>query len=994
MKKLFPILWSVLLCMAGCTNEDVAEVPVAESSIQATFEKQASRLAVGEGNALTWSTGDAFKMFNGTGENSVWTLQGTGGSEDGLFTGEKLERIAGAAFPASDATSFTNGVLTMTLPATLTYKAGVCNLPMWASFNSLDAAISFKHLGALLKVDFTNMPAGYNKLVVTADRALAGTFTTSLSQTEPVLNPASEGTMNRIEISFDASASEEDKLFYIPLPVGVYGSINISISNGENTLSIADWRDRTIVRKKVYVASVAYRTSAAETPAQITEELEELTYVTLEITNKIKAEDGNIAIPAEATKIGLNFVEVPVTTVEKPLTIVETAATEGTELNISIPESTEDAYLTLDMPTTTVNVESGKYGKIIARTASQTLVIGEDTEVKDLVILAGNVVLNGGKVTGSITRDAANQDKVTYIYLNGESSLEGITVGEDIVEPDYLTFDAQSAQTLTLSKAVETLEYSVNGGVWTTLGTNTVTFGGEEMGNLRLRGKNPNGTSLSDNPTECGTVKFGDENVTVSCTGDIRTLVDYENYANDALDTSKARFTRLFYGCKVLTSAPKLPATVLAEKCYYYMFGDCTTLTTAPELPATTMANSCYERMFTNCTALTEAPALPATTLANRCYAGMFMNCTALVSAPKLPATTLASGCYNSMFSRCSALSSAPELPAVTMMESCYHGMFDSCAALTEAPELPATTLANGCYYLMFARCTGLTKAPELPATTLVNNCYYSMFMNCTALTEAPELPATTLADYCYYYMFNGCSGLTKASALPATTLANSCYYGMYQYCKSLTSAPKLPATTLANYCYAFMFDDCKMLTSAPELPATVLTEGCYRWMLAYSGITEAPALPATTLAKRCYDNMFQACANITKAPELPATTLADYCYNGMFFKCTSLTEAPELPATTLANYCYTTMFKECTALTKAPELPATTLANQCYGSMFYNCTNLSEATMLATNISANNSLTDWLTGTASTGTLYKNSDLTDVSALGAPEGWTVKDKE
>lgn len=750
MKKLFPVLWSVLLCMAGCTSEDVAEAPVTKESIQATFEKQASRLAIGEGNALTWSTGDAFKMFNSTGENSVWTLEGTGGSEEGIFTGETPEGfLVGAAFPASDATSFTNGVLTMELPATLTYKAGVCNLPMWASFNSLDAAISFKHLGALLKVDFTDMPAGYNKLAVTADRALAGIFTASLSQTEPVLNPASEGTVNSIEVSFDASASEADKLFYIPLPAGVYGSINISISNGENTLSIADWRDRAIARKKVYVASVAYRTSTAETPAQITDELEELTDVTLEITNEIKAEDGNIAIPAEATKIGLNFVEVPVTTSEKPLTIVETAATEGAELNISIPESIEEAYLTLDMPTTTVNVESGKYGKIVARTASQTLVIGEGTEVKDLVILAGNVVLNGGKVTGSITRDTANQDEVTYIYLNGESSLEGITVGEGIVEPDYLTFDAQSAQTLTLSKAVETLEYSVNGGVWTTLGTNTVTFGGEEAGTLRLRGKNPNGTAHSEKYGEYATIKFGDENVSVSATGDIRTLVDYENYANDALDTSNARFIRLFDGCKVLTSAPTIPTTTLAEKCYYFMFNNCTSLTEAPVLPAITATSSCYERMFANCTALTSAPALPATTLAYRCYSGMFQNCKALISAPVLPATKIASGCYNSMFTGCSALVSAPALPAITMMESCYHGMFASCTALTEAPALPATTLAYGCYYLMFMSCTNLTEAPVLPATTLAERAYYGMFMNSSRLNTVTMLATDITANEC-----------------------------------------------------------------------------------------------------------------------------------------------------------------------------------------------------------------------------------------------------
>ena len=32
--------------------------------------------------------------------------------------------------------------------------------------------------------------------------------------------------------------------------------------------------------------------------------------------------------------------------------------------------------------------------------------------------------------------------------------------------------------------------------------------------------------------------------------------------------------------------------------CYYSMFSDCSSLTQAPELPATTLANKCYFRMF------------------------------------------------------------------------------------------------------------------------------------------------------------------------------------------------------------------------------------------------------------------------------------------------------------------------------------------------------------------------------------------------------------
>ena len=65
--------------------------------------------------------------------------------------------------------------------------------------------------------------------------------------------------------------------------------------------------------------------------------------------------------------------------------------------------------------------------------------------------------------------------------------------------------------------------------------------------------------------------------------------------------------------------------------------------------------------MFDSCTALTAAPVLPATTLANNCYYDMFYGCSNLSSAPSiLPATTLMSMCYYQMFRGCASLTAAP----------------------------------------------------------------------------------------------------------------------------------------------------------------------------------------------------------------------------------------------------------------------------------------------------------------------------------------------
>ena len=446
------------------------------------------------------------------------------------------------------------------------------------------------------------------------------------------------------------------------------------------------------------------------------------------------------------------------------------------------------------------------------------------------------------------------------IKRNTVANLGSVKLADLMVIP-YVTFTAASEQAILVALAygVTGFQYSVNNDPWQDIvrGKGKIVFGGTK-GSFRLRGISPNGTT---NNGSTSIIKFYN-NVNVSCSGDIRTLVDYRNYLY--ANTDQARFSFLFENCTCLTSAPDLPAMTLADGCYSSMFSGCTGLTSAPELPATTLASDCYNSMFLDCTGLTSVPDLSATTLAEMCCYNMFSGCVGLTLAPDLPATTLASHCYISMFSGCTGLTSAPDLPATTLASHCYNSMFSGCTGLTSAPELPATTLAGGCYRLMFSGCTGLTSAPELPAMTLAGGCYSYMFSGCTGLTSAPELPATTLASSCYRNMFSGCTGLTSAPDLPATTLTGSCYRNMFSGCTGLTSAPDLPAMTLASYCYNSMFSGCTGLTSAPELPATTLASYCYNSMFSgCTGLTSAPVLPATNLSAKCYDSMFSGCTNL-----------------------------------------------------------------------------------------------------------------------------------
>ena len=303
---------------------------------------------------------------------------------------------------------------------------------------------------------------------------------------------------------------------------------------------------------------------------------------------------------------------------------------------------------------------------------------------------------NSYTINLTVGRNVAN---ITGITINEWASGSAIGTDEEADLVPYVTFSAESEQTFKINFQPQSwytafslgegdyFEYSVGGGKWTRFTStisneNAVAFGGAK-GNLRLRGKSSNGTAVSN--TECSTISFGNTTA-VSCTGDIRTLIDYESYASAS--TENARFCYLFNNCTALTTAPELPAMTLADNCYFGMFYNCSSLTTAPKLPAQTLKDRCYCYMFTGCSSLTTAPELSSMTLDVYCYAQMFQNCTNLTIAPELPATELKEACYYATFVGCTSLKTAPVLHATTLVQGCYEKIFNDCPALENVTML------------------------------------------------------------------------------------------------------------------------------------------------------------------------------------------------------------------------------------------------------------------------------------------------------------------
>ena len=319
--------------------------------------------------------------------------------------------------------------------------------------------------------------------------------------------------------------------------------------------------------------------------------------------------------------------------------------------------------------TSTINIKPLQNGEGGIGTTYTALVIPGEVEGK--LYFTTEESTETPLVVKTGTLEASKSYTYNLIVGKNKVTIGGVTVadwGTDKIDGGkaeeyipYVTFTAEKAQKFMMKTNgnynISGLEYSVNFGDWTTVEANKeVTFGGTN-GDLRLRGTNTDGTASALD--KYSTITFTDSNVPVACTGDIRTLLDWDNYTT--VNTENARFIKLFENCSVLTSAPELPATSLADNCYYCMFLGCTNLKSAPKLPAKALANQCYDSMFSGCKNLKTAPKLPAKTSRMYCYTGMFSGCTNLKSA-ELSIEFLYRGCCSSMFYNCTNLSSVTML--------------------------------------------------------------------------------------------------------------------------------------------------------------------------------------------------------------------------------------------------------------------------------------------------------------------------------------------
>ena len=236
--------------------------------------------------------------------------------------------------------------------------------------------------------------------------------------------------------------------------------------------------------------------------------------------------------------------------------------------------------------------------------------------------------------SSSISQDWLNGVSETgTFYKNPDATWDQtITKGNDTVptgwnittlsEPEYLKFTTvdDNGSTYAFSKAG--LEYSIDGGAWTTLEANTNTPNVPKDSNIRFRG------NLTTNGSEgIGTFSSSGK---FDAEGDLMTLLYGEYYVGQTGKFADYMFTAMFRFTKIVNAYNLVIPYNSGSYSYscYYMFNFCSELEVAPkELKGDTyVGNYSFFQMFGNCKKLTKTPIIWYTFPAYNAMDTMFVN--------------------------------------------------------------------------------------------------------------------------------------------------------------------------------------------------------------------------------------------------------------------------------------------------------------------------------------------------------------------------------
>lgn len=244
-------LAAAAILFAGCSQEQITPSINGKDgkviTITANAEAPVSTKAtVTDKGVIAWSEGDQIGVFDIAKSTVTPFTYVSGSNKDFSATVAEGTSLDFAVAPYSeDEAVLDNGEFSIVFPGAYeNYVPGTTNAPMIATSaveSNGSYTFNFKHLAALAKVTYKNVPVGTKTFYLEADNAIAGenSYNSTAEATEFTTPTTKAAKDVMLDLASAVTEPNQTMSFYVPIPVGTYANFKVSLLDaGSNTISL------------------------------------------------------------------------------------------------------------------------------------------------------------------------------------------------------------------------------------------------------------------------------------------------------------------------------------------------------------------------------------------------------------------------------------------------------------------------------------------------------------------------------------------------------------------------------------------------------------------------------------------------------------------------------------------------------------------------------------------------------------------------------------
>lgn len=288
MKKVLSRLVMSAMMLCACAQEELP-VPHQDSAegrvFEATFEDNATRTYIEEGNLLRWNAGDRISLFDANTLNRQYQFDGETGDNSGTFsivdkpygTGNDLSANY-AVYPYSPDVKITEtGIFTLTLPSSQTYAEnsfGHGANPMVAVTKNIDDTfLKFRNIAGYLKIQLYGDDITVKSISLTGNdhEGLAGKASVAAAYGQDPVVTMSDNTEETIVLDCGegvkvGTSSQTATAFWMVVPPLTFEKgFTITVTDINGCKSVQSTSNKIVVNRNEIKPMAAIEVSVAET---------------------------------------------------------------------------------------------------------------------------------------------------------------------------------------------------------------------------------------------------------------------------------------------------------------------------------------------------------------------------------------------------------------------------------------------------------------------------------------------------------------------------------------------------------------------------------------------------------------------------------------------------------------------------------------------------------------------------------------------------------